>query len=207
MIVLGLTGSIAMGKSTAAVMFRRLRVPVYDADAAVHQLLGRGGAAVAAIDRLFPGVVIDGQVERTALGARVFGDGAALRRLEGVLHPLVREARGRFLARERRRGTPLVVLDIPLLYETGYQRDCDAVAVVSAPAFLQMQRLRRRPNFSEGRVTAILARQMPDVDKRGRADFVIPSGLGKAVTYQRIVSIVRTLSGTKPRVDCRCRRR
>jgi dephospho-CoA kinase len=193
MIILGLTGSIAMGKSTAAVMFRQLRVPVYDADAAVHRLLGHGGAAVAAIDRLFPGVVEDGAVSRPALGARVFGDEAALRRLEGVLHPLVRDARERFLARERRRGTPLVVVDIPLLYETGAERECDAVAVVSAPAFLQMQRLRRRPNFSEGRVAAVLSRQMPDAEKRRRADFVVPSGLGKALTRKRIAWIVEGL--------------
>lgn len=196
MIILGLTGSIAMGKSTAAAMFRRLRVPVYDADVAVHRLLGRGGAAVPTIERLFPGVVVDGAVNRTALGARVFGDDAALRRLEGVLHPLVRDERERFLARERRRGTPLVVVDIPLLYETGAERSCDVVVVVSAPAFLQLQRLRRRPNFSEARVAAILAHQLPDVEKRRRADFVIHSGLGKALTRKRIATLVSELAAS-----------
>lgn len=198
MIILGLTGSIAMGKSTAAKMFRQLLVPVYDADAAVHRLLGRGGAAVAAIDRLFPGVVVDGAVIRPALGARVFGDDAALRRLEGVLHPLVHDERERFLARECRRGTPLVVVDIPLLYETGAERNCHAVVVVSAPAFLQMQRLRRRPNFSRERVAAILSHQMPDAQKRRRADFVIHSGLGKSLTRKQIAALVGQLT-TSPR--------
>lgn len=194
MIILGLTGSIAMGKSTAAAMFRRLRVPVYDADQAVHRLLDHGGAAVPAIDRLFPGVVADGRVDRTLLGTRVFADTTLLHRLEQILHPLVREAREQFLARERRRGTPLVVLDIPLLYETGSERMCDAVAVVTAPLFLQWQRLRRRPNFSETRVVAILARQLPDAQKRRRADFVISSGLGRALTRQRITHIVAMLA-------------
>ncbi|WP_317628936.1 dephospho-CoA kinase [Defluviicoccus vanus] len=127
------------------------------------------------------------------MGARVFADATLLHRLEQILHPLVREARERFLALERRRGTPLVVLDIPLLYETSSERTCDAVAVVSAPLFLQWQRLRHRPNFSEARVVAILARQLPDAQKRRRADFVIPSGLGKALTRQHIAHIVATL--------------
>ncbi len=193
MIVLGLTGSIAMGKSTAAAMFRRLRVPVYDADRAVHRLLDRGGAAIPAIDRLFPGVVVAGRVDRPALGARVFKDRDALHRLEAVLHPLVREAREQFLALERRRGTGLVVLDIPLLYETGYERSCDAVAVVSAPTFVQMQRLRQRPHLDAQRIDAILARQIPDGEKRRRAHFVIPSGLGRALTWRTITRIVSTL--------------
>jgi dephospho-CoA kinase len=193
MIVLGLTGSIAMGKSTAATMFRRLGVPVSDADATVHRLLARGGAAVPVIARLFPDTVIRGAVDRRRLGARVFGDPDALRVLEGILHPLVRRERHAFLARMRRQRAPLVVLDIPLLYETGADRECDAVAVVSAPKIIQLQRLRRR-RIGEARIAAILARQMDDAEKRRRARFVIPSGLGKQLTFRRIAAIVRTLA-------------
>ena len=136
-IVLGLTGSIGMGKSTAAQALRRLGVPVHDADAVVHGLMARGGAAVAAIEAAFPGVTRDGAVDRTALGAKVFGDPAALRRLEAILHPLVRRSARRFLERARRRRVPVAVLDIPLLYETGGEELCDAVMVVSAPARIQ----------------------------------------------------------------------
>lgn len=193
MIVLGLTGSIAMGKSTAAAMFRALGVPVFDADAAVHRLLGRGGEAVAAVAAAFPGVVVEGAIDRRALAARVFGDGAALARLEAVLHPAVARARRRFLGRCRRRKVPVVVLDIPLLFETGGERYCDLVAVVSAPRLVQEQRLLRRPGMDRARLAAIRARQMPDHAKRRRADAVIPSGLGKAVTRRAIAAIVAAL--------------
>jgi dephospho-CoA kinase len=193
MIVLGLTGSIAMGKSTTAAMFRHLGVPVHDADRTVHQLLAAGGAAVQPIDEAFPGSVQAGGVDRPALGARVFGDKAALRRLEAILHPLVSVARQAFLARQHRRGRSLVVVDIPLLFETGAERTCDAVAVVSAPAFLQRQRLLLRPGMSEARIAAILARQLPDAEKRRRADYVIPTGLGRAVAFQAVRRIVADL--------------
>jgi dephospho-CoA kinase len=194
LIVLGLTGSIAMGKSTAAAMFRRLGIPVYDADREVHRLLARNGAAVPLIERVFSGVVADGAVDRARLGARVFGNAQALRRLEGILHPLVSARRRSFLrtaARQRRR---LVVLDIPLLFETGGDLMCDAVAVVSAPRFLQEIRLLRRPGMDRARLSAIARRQMPDAEKRRRADFVIPSGLGRAPTFASIRRIVHTLS-------------
>lgn len=190
MVVLGLTGSIAMGKSTAAAMFRDLGVPVYDADRAVHAVLGPGGAAVAAVGEALPGVVRDGAIDREAVARRVFGDGAALRRLEAIVHPLVQAEKARFLARCSRRRTPLVVLDIPLLFETGGEAGCDAVAVVSAPAFVQVQRLRARAGMDAARIAAVLARQMPDAEKRRRADYVIPSGLGRAFTRRAIAAIV-----------------
>ena len=193
MVILGLTGSIAMGKSTAARMFQRLGVPVFDADACVHALLERGGAGVDPVGRAFPGVVVDGRVNRTALGARVFGDVAALRRLEAILHPRVTAARTAFLRRQARAGRSLVVLDIPLLFETGAERACDAVAVVSAPALVQIQRLLARPGVDAARARAILARQMPDSAKRRRADYVIPTGLGKGHTFSTIRAIVRSI--------------
>ncbi len=191
--VLGLTGSIGMGKSTAAAMLRRLGLPVHDADATVHRLFGRGGAAVAPIAAAFPGVVRDGAVDRKALGAVVFGDPAALRRLEAIVHPLVRAAEGEFLRRARRRRVRLVVLDIPLLYETGGAGRCDAVAVVTAPPFLQAQRVLRRPGMTPERLAAIRAAQMPDAEKRRRADFVIPTGLGRRPTLRALLLVARRL--------------
>ncbi len=177
--VLGLTGSIGMGKSTAARALRRLGLPLHDADAAVHRLLAKGGAAVAAVDRAFPGVVVDGAVDRRALGARVFADAAALRRLEAILHPLVRVEERRFLQTCRARGVPLAVLDIPLLFETGGEIRCDATLVVTAPQFLQDQRVLSRPNMSPERLAQIRAKQMPDAEKRRRADFVVQTGQGQ----------------------------
>lgn len=190
MFVLGLTGSIAMGKSTAAAMFRQQSVPVHDADRAVHQLLARGGGAVAAIETAFPGVVIDGAVDRPALGRRVFGDTQALRMLETIIHPLVVADRNRFLGEQARRHTPVVVLDIPLLFETGADAACDAVVVVSAPSDVQLARLLKRPGMDRERVTAILSRQMSDTEKRRRADFVVPTGRGRAPTWAAIRSIL-----------------
>lgn len=189
--VLGLTGSIAMGKSTAAAMFRGLGVPVFDADVCVHDLLAAGGRAVPAVEAAFPGVTVDGAVDRQRLGARVFGDNAALTGLEHILHPMVRNERSRFLQLGVRNGRALVVLDIPLLFETGGERDCDAVAVVSAPAFIQMQRLLARPDMDRTRVASVLSRQMSDREKRRRADFVIPTGLGRGVTHAAIRRIIR----------------
>lgn len=193
--ILGLTGSIGMGKSTAAAMLRRLGVPVHDADATVHRLLARGGKAVGAVAAAFPGVVRDGTVDRAALGARVFGQPAELRRLEAILHPLVRRAEADFLKIQRRRRAPLVVLDIPLLFETGGGARCDAVAVVSCPAFLQEQRVLRRPNMSRARLAAIRAQQMPDAEKRRRADWVVPTGAGRAAALRDLRRIVTLLRG------------
>ena len=204
MLILGLTGSIAMGKSTAAGLLRRLGVPVYDADAAVHRLLAKGGGGVAAIAGTFPGVVEDGAVDRKRLGARVFGDAAALRTLEGILHPLVAEERRRFLRAAARQGRPLVVLDIPLLFETKGERWCDLVCVVSAPRFLQEARLLCRPDMDRARIAAVAARQMPDAEKRRRADFIVPSGLGRGVTFAALRRIVEELRGRPGRVWPSC---
>lgn len=200
MIVLGLTGSIGMGKSTAASLLRRLGVPVHDADAAVHRLLGPRGAAVAAVAAAFPGTESARGIDRAALGRRVFGNAASLRRLEAILHPLVRADTDRFLRRMGARRVPLVVLDIPLLFESGGRRRCDAVMVVSAPAFLQRARVLARPGMSEARLAAILATQMPDGEKRRRADFIVPTGLGRRVTLRRLADIVKVLTKNRARM-------
>ncbi len=199
MVILGLTGSIAMGKSTAAATFRRLGVPVYEADRAVHRLLAKRGAAVAAVARAFPGVVREGKIDRQALGALVFRDKEALARLERIVHPLVREAQEKFLRRQAARRAPLVVLDIPLLLESGGDARCDAVVVVSAPAFLQAQRALSRPGMTRERLSGILAHQMPDREKRWRADFVVTTGLGKRHGLRRISRIVKVMRGRRGR--------
>lgn len=191
MVILGLTGSIGMGKTTAAKMFRRLGVPVHDADAAVHRLLGPGGAAVAQVEAAFPGVVKKGAVDRRELGRRVFGDAAALARLEALLHPPVRRAALDFLKRQARRRRKLVVLDIPLLFETGGDRLCDATVVVSAPPGVQESRVLSRPGMTRQRFRAILAQQMSDREKRRRADFVVRTGRGKHDTLRSLAAIVR----------------
>jgi dephospho-CoA kinase len=192
MVILGLTGSIAMGKSTIARMFRRLGVPVHDSDAEVHKLMGLNGAALRAVGDAFPGVVTEGGVDRSALGQRVFGKPDELHKLERILHPLVAASREKFLRRQMLRGTRVVVYDIPLLFEVGADALCDAVVVVSAPAVVQRQRVLRRPGMTEDRLQSILARQMPDAEKRRRADFVVPTGLGKAVSLRRVKEIVAT---------------
>jgi dephospho-CoA kinase len=191
--VLGLTGSIGMGKTTAALLLRRLGVPVHDADAAVHRLLGKGGAAVPTVAAEFPGVVRDGAVDRQALGARVFADPEAMRRLERILHPLVRQDSARFLQRARRRVARVAVLDVPLLFEVGRDRDCDATLVVSAPPFVQRARVLARPGMTERRFAEVLARQMPDAQKRRRADFVVPTGLGRRLTLRRLRRVLKDL--------------
>jgi dephospho-CoA kinase len=197
--VLCLTGSIGMGKSTAAATFRRLRVPVFDADAAVHRLQGPGGRAVAPIAAAFPGTVRDtprGQrVDREALRRAVLGDDAAMSRLERIVHPLVRDEERRFLAAARRRAEPLVVLDIPLLFETRGEGRCDSVLVVTAPAAVQRRRVLRRPGMTEARLSAILSRQVPDSEKRRRADHVVHTGLSRFHAQRAIRAIVK---GYKP---------
>jgi dephospho-CoA kinase len=195
MFVLGLTGSIAMGKSTAAQGFRALEVPVFDADAAVHRLLGPGGGAVAPVAEAFPDARTDGAIDRPRLGRLAFGDASALARLERILHPLVRDAERRFLAQAAAARRPLVVLDIPLLFETAAERRVDAVAVVSAPAFLQRQRALRRAGMTGARLSAIAARQLPDADKRRRADFVIATGLERRRALAAIAAVVGALRG------------
>ena len=193
MLVIGLTGSIGMGKSTAAAMLRRLGLPVHDADAAVHALMARGGAAVAPVERAFPGVTEAGAIDRRRLAAQVLGDPQALERLEAILHPMARASARAFLARQARHGRTLAVLEIPLLFETGGEELCDAVIVVSAPASTQRARVLSRPGMTEARYRAILERQMPDAEKRRRADFVVQTGLDKAHALRQLRSIVRLL--------------
>lgn len=191
--MLGLTGSIGMGKSTAAALFRSLGLPVHDSDATVHKLFQKGGAAVAPILKRFPEAVADGAVDRAVLGKLVFGNPAALKDLEAIVHPLVRRERDRFLALQRRARRRAAVLDVPLLFETGGEEICDRIFVVSAPAFLQRQRVLARPGMTEERLSSILSKQMPDWEKRRRADFVLPTGLGRAVTTASIKRALRRL--------------
>ncbi len=193
MIILGLTGSIGMGKTTAASAFRQIGVPVFDADAEVHRLLGKGGAAVAEVETAFSDVVCGGAVDRDALGRRVFGNACALRKLEGILHPKVRASRARFIRLAESRGESLVLLDIPLLFETAGEVECDFTCVVSAPHFVQSDRVLRRPGMTPEKLAGVLARQMPDAEKRRQADFVIPTGNGRRYSLQRIRSIVTML--------------
>ena len=194
MIIVGLTGSVGMGKSTAAAMLRRLGIAVHDSDAAVHRLLAARGAAVAAVAAAFPGVEnAAGGIDRALLGRRVFGEPAALRQLERILFPMVRRSQEWFLRQARARRARLVVLDIPLLFESDGAARCDKVMVVSAPAALQRARVMARPGMTEARFRAVLAQQMPDAEKRRRADYVVPTGLGRAVTLRRIRRIVATL--------------
>ncbi|WP_416357219.1 dephospho-CoA kinase [Aureimonas phyllosphaerae] len=174
--VLGLTGSIGMGKSTTAEMFQALGVPVHSADATVHRLYA--GRAAPLVEARFPGTVRDGVVDRAALGARVLGDKPALAALEAIIHPLVREEEQAFLEAARAAGAPLAVLDIPLLYETSGERRVDAVLVVTAPPDIQRARVLARPGMTAERFEKILASQMPDTDKRRRADFVIDTSEG-----------------------------
>ena len=179
MIVIGLTGGIGMGKSTAAAAFRRAKFPVFDADAAVHLLQARGGAAVAPIGAAFPGVVVDGAVDRGRLRAAAVHDPTAMTRLERIIHPMVRAMQRRFLARARRERRWAAVLDIPLLLETGGERRVDRVVVVSAPASVQWARVRGRGRMTEAQIRAIIARQMPDHEKQRRADLVVRTGLSR----------------------------
>ena len=201
MIVLGLTGSIGMGKSTTAAMFEALGVPVYDADAAVHALYAAGGGAAAAVAAAFPGVTgPDGGVDRAALGARVVGDPEALRRLEAVVHPLVGAHRAAFFAEVA--DAEVAVVDTPLLFETGGERSVDAVAVVSAPADVQRARVLARPGMTAAKLAAILARQTPDADKRARADFVIDTGRGLDAARAQVADVLaalKTLSRSRER--------
>ena len=194
MIVLGLTGSIGMGKSTAAAVLRALGLPLFDADEVVHRLLEPRGAAAGLVASSFADVGSEaGGIDRGLLGRRVFADAASLSRLEAILHPLVERSERRFLARAHSRRAPIAVLDIPLLFETGGERRCDYVLVVSAPKFLQRQRVLRRPGMSEDRLAGILAQQMPDAEKRKRADFVVRTGLNRKQSLHRLRAIVRLL--------------
>ena len=193
MVILGLTGSIGMGKSTAAKMLRQMGVPVYDADAAVHRLQAPGGLALPPIEAAFPGVVKKGVLDRQALGARVFNNKAALRQLEAIVHPLVAQKQRAFLKRAALKRAKLVVLDIPLLFEGLGERRVDATLVVSAPAFLQRRRVMVRPGMTAERLDGILRQQVPDALKRRKASIVIPTGLGLAPTRAALGKAVAKL--------------
>ena len=191
MLIVGLTGSIAMGKSETARMFVRLGYPVFDADAAVHQLYETGGAAVPLIERAFPGSVVGGRVDRQKLSDQVTGDPKALARLESIVHPLVRQRQQDFLDAAREAGHAFAVLDIPLLFETGRDKDVDAIVVVSAPEDVQKSRVLARPGMTREKFAAILARQLPDSEKRRRADFVVDTSKGLEAAFEQ----VRTIAG------------
>lgn len=191
-IVLGLTGSIGMGKSTVAAMFADEGVPMFDADAEVHKLQGPGGQLVAAIEASFPGTTGAEGVNRAALGKAVFGNPEALRRLEAIVHPAVAAERQRFLAANHEQ--PLVVLDIPLLFEAGGWQQVDRIAVVSAPGEVQRARVLARPGMTAERFESILAKQLPDAEKRERADFVIPTGGGLAETRAAVRAVIACLA-------------
>lgn len=193
MIVLGLTGSIGMGKSTTAKMFSDAGIPVHDSDETVHRLYA--SAAAPLVEREFPGTVVNGVVDRAALGRKVIGNKQALKKLEKIIHPLVRADADAFLSRHRAAGAPLAVLDIPLLFETGGGDRVDKVVVVSAPAEIQRERVLARPGMSEEKFAAILASQVPDAEKRRQADFVIDTSEGLEAARQAVSAIVVALTG------------
>lgn len=188
---LGLTGSIGMGKSTTAAIFREFGVPVHDADAAVHALYGEEG--VAPVEAAFPGVAVGGRIDRVLLGARVLGDDAAMKRLEAIVHPLVRAREAAFLRRAAEAGAPIAVLDIPLLFENETRDRVDAVVVVTAPETVQRARVLARPGMTEAKFAAILARQVPDSEKRRRADHVIDTGHGLDHARAEVAALLRAL--------------
>jgi dephospho-CoA kinase len=195
MIVLGLTGSIGMGKSTTARMFAEAGVPVHDSDEAVHRLYA--GKAAPLVEAAFPGVTDAGVVDRARLGARVLGDTDALKRLEAIIHPLVRADAEAFLAKHRNAGESAVVLDIPLLFETNGRGRVDKVVVVTAPAEVQRERVLARPGMTEAKLAAILARQVPDAEKRRQADFVIDTGQGMDAARSQVDAIIAKLIGAR----------
>jgi dephospho-CoA kinase len=193
MITIGLTGSVGMGKSTTAAMFAEEGAPVYDADAEVHRLQAPGGAAVGPIEAAFPGVVKDGVIDRTALGARVFGHPEELKRLNAIIYPMLGAGRAAFFEKAERDGVDAVVLDIPMLFETGGEGRMDVVVVVTAPEPVQRERVLARPGYDAARLDAILARQMHDAEKRARAHFVIDTGQGLEHAREQVHAVMAKL--------------
>jgi dephospho-CoA kinase len=188
MFVLGLTGSIGMGKSTTAAIFRDAGVPVHDSDAAVHALYR--GAAAPLVEAAFPGTLRDGAIDRGVLAQRVIHDQAALARLEAIVHPLVRAERAQFVAAARAAGADLIVLDIPLLFETGCDNEVDAVLLVTAPEAVQKARIAERPGMTEDKLAAIIAKQMPDAEKRRRADLILDTSHGHDAAARRVGDLI-----------------
>lgn len=197
MIILGLTGSIGMGKSTTARMFQEAGVPVHDSDEAVHRLYA--GQAAPLVETAFPGTVVDGVVDRKRLAEIVLKDPAAIKRLEAIIHPLVRADAEAFLQRSREAGARIAMLDIPLLFETGGRDRVDRVVVVTAPAEIQRERVLARPGMTVDKFEAILARQVPDAKKREMADYVIDTGNGLEAAERQVVAIIAEINGEKPR--------
>ena len=196
--VIGLTGSIGMGKSTTAQMFADEGVPVYDADAAVHKLYDKGGSAVWKVGEHFPGVVNNGKVDRRALSERVLGNPEALKRLESIVHPLMAEARQAFLDKAKAAGADLVVLDVPLLFETGAESRVDVVVTVTAAPEIQRQRVMDRDGMTDEKFAAILARQIPDADKRARSHHIIDTGQGLEAARDQVRQVIHTLRQGNP---------
>jgi dephospho-CoA kinase len=192
MIVIGLTGSIGMGKSTTARMFSEEGFPVHDSDESVHRLYA--GAAAPLVEAAFPGVTIDGKIDRTILSGKVLGNPAAMKTLESIIHPLVRADADEFLRRSRESGAKLAVLDIPLLFETGGRDRVDKVVVVTAPADVQRARVLARPGMTVDKFEAILARQVPDVEKRRQADFIVDTGQGMDAARDAVRGIIEQLT-------------
>ncbi len=197
MVILGLTGSIGMGKTTVAGMMRDEGVPVFDSDATVHKLYA--GAAVPMIEEAFPGVTENDVVDRVRLAQRVLGDAAALKRLEAIVHPLVRAEREAFLAEALKRGAPIAVIDVPLLFETGSEGEVDAVAVVSASESVQKARVMARPGMTEEKFSAILSKQMPDAEKRRRATYIVETSDSLENTRMAVKAILSALARTEAR--------
>ena len=191
MIVIGLTGSIGMGKTTTAAAFAAQGVPIYSADDAVHALYA--GRAAASVEALFPGTVREGVVDRNALGARVLNDPQALGRLEALVHPMVREEETAFLDGHEHAGTPIVLVDIPLLFEKGFEGRVDRIVVVSAPPEIQRERVLARPGMTAEKFASILAKQMPDAEKRARADFVVDTSQSKDAAAAQVAAILAQL--------------
>ena len=197
MIILGLTGSIGMGKSTTAQLFAEEGVPVYDADAAVHVLYE--GEAASAIEAAFPGTTVNGKVDRNRLSARVVNDPAAMKRLEEIVHPMLGASRQKFLQAAEQSGAPVAVVDVPLLFETGGEKRVDAVVVVTTTPEVQRERILARPNMTDEKLDAILARQMPDAEKRRRANFVVDTSHGLEPVRARIRDILEEAARMTPR--------
>jgi len=189
--IIGLTGSIAMGKSETSKMFAAQNIPVFDSDAAVHKLLGQNGAAVEKVGRRFPGAVTEGKIDRQRLGQDVFEDDGALKALENILHPMVKNLRDEFLSDAQSNNQPIVVFDIPLLFEKGYEKECDFIVVVSAAESVQRKRALERPGMTEGRFLSILSNQMPDEEKRRRADFIVQTDMGLDYAEKQVANILK----------------